>query len=451
MPRWYAARLCSGKPETITQQVSALVRGHHLGRVVPLVRFEKRPRKGGFYTFLALESETPGVLPAELQPLREHPIIRSLMHDDASGKVQVFSLDDIGKMVTGEVLVEDYTRRLSFALPDAPSFVDPFPAGEADDGPAVDDLLVRTQHYDRLIEWMSAVGNGSLTLFQRACQAIGLAAEAAEPGRVLRRLRLLGHIESSADGTRWSVAPTVLARVVGMDGSPAHMLCGARDQSLLTSLRQYAAVDIKPQPRGDAPARIEITAMDAAQATVAGEPERLERAHVDDAAARLAQALPPLDQWKDVLGRMPNIKPELYEVRRFEGDGFVDAPLDGSGFYELWQPDGRGHRTGRPAYRLFYDAPRDRWLSGDWYGLRFLARVEDGGACPVHFDLLSGRLALPWAWRPPELYERALVLCSGRLPEHRDGWLLYDDVTQPVLGALAAKLHFTLQEAAPYA
>ncbi len=403
--------------------------------------------RGQFYLFLAIESELPGELPSALMPLREHPIFQNLLRSDDGSHFASFDLDTIKRMVGPDISVQDYARRLAKPLLEPPVFADPFPPDDAADEAAADELLARSQRYDRLLLWLSAAGCGSLTVAARACQALGLDRDGSETGRILRRLRLLGHVERSADGNRWAIAPPILARVASALGEARYVLCGARDDVLLGALRRVAAVDEQPQPGGAAPARVCVMTADAEG--LAGELRAsgvVPQLRVEAAAARLADALPSLEQWQSTLDVVPDVRPAQYDARRYEGGAFVEAVVDRSGFYELWPREGRGARAQRPPYRLFYDAARDRWLAGDWYGLRYLARVHDGERCSAHYDLLSASLAIPEAFRPPELYERALVLCSGRLPDRRGGWLCYPDVALSVVDTLAAKLHLSLED-----
>jgi hypothetical protein len=113
--------------------------------------------------------------------------------------------------------------------------------------------------------------------------------------------------------------------------------------------------------------------------------------------------------------------------------------------------EGRGSRRDQRPSAVFYDAERGVFLRGDWYGLRCLAHLREGLACPAYYDVLSARLALPMAWRPPEIYERALVLSSGRLPERRGGWLWYDDIELDLITLLAVKLNLELGGTDPHA
>lgn len=450
MVRWYAAnRLVGRRPDSIVAEISTVVRQNDLGRVLPLIRIERKAR-GQFYLFLAIESDARGQLPDQLQRLHEYPIIKNLLRQSDGSAVQDFKLDQIQGMVTGEISVQDYARRLTRAILTAPTFAEPFPPDDPDAGldAAEDDLLARSRQYDRLLIWLSAAGSGSLAVAQQACRALGLDADGQQTGRILRRLRLLGHIERSPNGKQWSIAPVVLTRVAGPAGGDLYLLCGGRDHAMLAALRRHTAVEETPQSRGDGPARVTIATedVDRLAATLQGE-EVVRQVRIDTVpvALRLATLLPPVKRWPETLEGMNGIKPEMYEVHRFQGDGFVEGVVSGSGFYELYQRDRRGS-SATPDYRLFFDAGRDRWLAGDWYGLRFLARMIEGQSCPAHYELFNARLAIPEQFRLPELYERALVLCSGRLPERRGDWLWYDDVEPDLFTTLSAKLQLALQE-----
>lgn len=100
----------------------------------------------------------------------------------------------------------------------------------------------------------------------------------------------------------------------------------------------------------------------------------------------------------------------------------------------------------RPEYTLYYDEDTQRWLRADWYGLRFLARYEAGQSCPVQYGSTTSQFAVPLEWRWPELYERALVLASGRLPRRQSGWLIYDGVGRELVDALRGKLRLDVEE-----
>jgi hypothetical protein len=448
MPRWYAGRECWGSQETIVAQVSALMRNHNLGGVVPLMRFEKRGRQRGgrFHMFLAIESDTPGELPPALEPWREYSLFRELIRDP-SGTLHVFSAEEIKSMTFGaEIGVEEYARRLRVRLAEPPEWADPFPADDKVPDAALDVMLDRSQRFDRLLTWITVTGGGGRAALLAACRALGLAAGGTEVGRILRRLRLLGHVESSPDGERWSATPPVLAEVTAPSPERAFVLCGERDRRLLAALHALSDVEETPQPGGAAPARVLVRTTDA---------EGLAARLRELALSRPPRLARPAARLAELLAAVPGIDPARYVTRRYdperpEGDAFAPIDFEGApGLYELWARQDGGAALAGPRHTLLYDT-RGRWLRGDWYGLRCLAHAQAGGRCPAHYEFFAARLLIPYVWRPPELYERALVLASGRLPERRDPWLLYEEIDAGLLAVIAARLGLNLLETAPH-
>lgn len=170
---------------------------------------------------------------------------------------------------------------------------------------------------------------------------------------------------------------------------------------------------------------------------------------VEQPGLTLARLLPPLEGWKESLEPLQGIRPHNYLVKRFDGVAFSEVIFSGrTGLYELWPPDGRAARGAdlRPEYTLYYDEVRQQWLRADWYGLRFLARYEAGQSCPLRYRSTTNQLAVPSKWRWPEVYERALVLASGRLPSYRDGWLVYESIGAELAEELWAKLRLSDEE-----
>ena len=92
----------------------------------------------------------------------------------------------------------------------------------------------------------------------------------------------------------------------------------------------------------------------------------------------------------------------------------------------------------------FFDEPRQRFLRGDWYGLRFLS-VEAPSAV---YDAAGGALLIPDSQRWPLLYERALTLASGLLPDRADNaaWLRYPNLPRSVAETLCGKLNVNMAE-----
>ena len=255
------------------------------------------------------------------------------------------------------------------------------------------------------------------------------------------------------------MAPAVLAETASGTDAARYVLCGERDAALLSALRHIATIDVQAQPDGGGPRRVllqceEPDRLSANLRDLASEQKLVRAPRCGRPAAHLAEILPAIDRWGASLLVVPGILPERFDVRRYTGAGFRQTEFTGeSGLYELWPREPRSRTQTRPRAYYYEAAPNGegRWLTGDWYGLRYLERIAACTPARASYDLLSARLAVEEEARPPEIYERALTLGSGRLPERRDGWLYYDDIDFSVLNALAARLHWTLLENDPHA
>ena len=455
MTRWYKAFRCAGiQPDTLIKQIRFQVQQQGLANLVPVVRVEKRKyrkhQSGEYYLFLALESPNPGQIPPTVQsifqfiPALSCPVGESL------------TLEQIKPMVRAEyeLVPYDNVHLIPYKPPPPPPRSNPFE--QTDDTPlpnSNDDLLLRSRSYDRLLLWLSAVGHGSWRIFQNTCQELGLVRERNTPATILRRLRLSGHIETSSNRNHWSVAPSVLVKRECTDNGNEYFLCGARDAHLVQQLWEIAEVSEELQVYGHAPARIslQVDDIERVQEHCSGSVNGL---HIGgNVAYRLAQRLPPLADWMDTLEALSGISPYQFITRMLTGTGFEEKPFDASesGMYELWsdEPPAPSSQSSlvRPDYTLFYDAEKQRWLRGDWYGLRFLAlqlSQMSQSPCSVRYEPSSGQLAIYQDERWPELYERVLVLASGKLPRYQEQWLIYESISQRILDALIPKLNLKM-------
>lgn len=444
MPRWYKGFRCGGiKPQVLVDQLAMWVQRYDLGHIVPVVRVEKRAGRGGYYLFLAIESPTIGDLPEVVQSsllqfhLLGHPLD------------QPFTFDEIRQMVGAEHSVHDYVRLIPYVRPYTPPLSDPFEEAGAETiekAVASDEIEVRTQRHDRLLNWLSAAGQGSWQLFQNTWQSLG---GTESPQQVLRRLRLLGHMEASTDRKRWTMAPSVVFPITNGERTGQWVLCGKRSSRLLQSFRQYVEVEIAPQAHGEGPAIVYLHAKSSEHLATILQTVDQSVLQVKQAGLTLAQVLPSLPGWKQSLEVLQGIRPHAYMLKCFNGNGFIEVSFSGkSGLYELWPLEGSSTKRAaiHPEYVLYYDAAMERWLRADWYGLRFLARYDAGQSCPVQYSSALSQLAVPFNWRWPEIYERALVLASGRLPERRKGWLVYNNVGIELFEELQHKLRLSNEE-----
>jgi hypothetical protein len=446
MSRWYVGMRCRGRPLDILNQASQGIGIQHLTERFPVLRVEKRARPGDFYLFIAVEGPKPETLHPSESPLSDLSAIPPL--HKYQPLTEPFDLKQIRGMTGGEVAVNYSARRLTYHRLielDHDPFGEPPPAAAVSE----DEIVERSQRMDRLLLWLGATGEGTYASFQNACQTLGLDRTGLESRRILRRLRILCHCEVARDGLRWSIAPPVLTPLPLAENPNVGtlLLCGGRDTALLQRLNEIGRVHYEPDALGNAPATIRIEGTRPV-------PELLEAAKGLDprlciatsaAALQLAEALPPIYGWLDTLERLPDVDTTRYVCERFEGSDFHPCFFnEATGFYRL----SRGSDTG-PTDRtlsLFYDRRKSRWLRGDWYGLRFAALAELRQLPTARFNPPTSELAVRAEARWPELYERALVLASGRLPELHGGWYRYVGVVQTLAATLADKLGVILEE-----
>jgi 23S rRNA pseudouridine2605 synthase len=294
--------------------------------------------------------------------------------------------------------------------------------------------------YNNLLHWLSAAGIGRWDAFLRTCQLLGLAQDAQQARRVIRRLGLLGHITLCDDGVRWTMQPPTLTPLLL---EPEQIvLRGQRTPAVLTCLpdnRQEI-----PQPGG--PDRVSCCLpLEEGRPTISigGISFRVEQCIL----AR-AQRLPEWRVWAESLrpfdGRDLG---KFARTERWDGLNWVGTPLyfdqptqrivGPGGLYRLSQ-----EVSAQSPLTVCFDAERQRIVRGDWYGLRFLAGHLSGAHLGAEWDRGGCKLFVPLEERWPFLYEQMLVQASGLLPNRseRPGWLCYLGVPKELAECLRGRL-----------
>ncbi len=137
-----------------------------------------------------------------------------------------------------------------------------------------------------------------------------------------------------------------------------------------------------------------------------------------------------------------------FELEQWRGQTYVKTRFNQqTGLYRLSPHEANPRLLPQT---LFFDAATDRWYSGPWYDLRYLAQRTAGVPCRVQYHAGLQRLAIPANYRWPDLYERALVLASGLLPLRSldNGWYCFSDIPPELAQTLAHKLDATVEETA---
>jgi len=449
MPRWNFLVVRQHEGSVQRQQTCARIKleveQHGLSDILPLVKYE-RGKKQEHYLGIAYDAN------AWLQGSNAEMAAREVLmaagvasakHPLNSFVIEANDVANLHKLLNGTLECDSFTLPITYDItrdvppPSSDQLFAELDAAELIRG---EPDPIDIEKHSRLLEWCSAAGSGELVRIQQACLALGISSEWGGAWSVLRRLVLLGHLEFSSGSLRWSAIPPTL--VATDEDADCRILVGQRTQGMIEFLRNESKVDEHPQP--DGPSRL----------VVHGDPEKMcyrqgRRLHDAGCVAReLSKLLPRVGDW--VL-RLPTWDEQ--DFRRFTIE-YYEPRLDQ--FHEIsrinmnWQPG---------LYRFTFEQPRvvtlgffddndGRWLCGDYYGLRFLARARSSG-CRAILRPDTHQLVIPQTDRWPMPYERALVLASGALPQRiqtdQGGLLAYQGITKPLAEKLCTLLGLELE------
>ena len=425
-------------PAYIFDRISQAIQAENLTRAIPAVKFEKGA-KGEFYYFFALEGQqldfldvvqtifaqwgVPGTI---IRELLEPEAIKSM----ASGELETHSLNAI-----------PYTSLWS---DDAG---DPFDLSETSFKEEESVYNSLAERYDQLLYWLSTNAEGTWRTFAKVCSILQLAGDVKDARSIFRRLILLGYIESSDNGQKWSICPTALVKCVADPG--VCFLTGQQTPKLIEYLKEHWEVETLPQSSYQAPSCVKVHGVFPDNISFNG----LHIEYTGVVSIRLAQLLPDLEEWKDLLPVIDRLSTTSYNIEIWNGRQFIQCDkfyerhgkyFGESGMYCL-----RKKEENNP-YRivLYFDQPNQRWLRGDWYGLRFLAYDSAGRGFEARYNSSANEILIPVEEHWPLLYERALVLASGLLPvrDKNFRWLKYTNISNELIQLLAEKLNITITE-----
>ncbi|AFZ04647.1 hypothetical protein [Calothrix sp. PCC 6303] len=445
--RWYRGYKYRKNPQELIKLITQKIHEENLSQYIPLLRLEKgvKPR-GDFYFFLAIESPQAGQIP---QKVMDSKLLKlPFFQTEAVKGLNSFKYEEIKSMVGISHDVHDYTNPIPYQPLPKIIIEHPFNftvSQQTNSSPQ--NIDISSHRHEHLIYWLSAIRSGTWELFDKTCNQL----EIKESKRVLRRLKLLGHLEVSADGKRWSIAPTAMVQISINSDLQEFIICGQRSINLIKYLQKYTNLKSINQPRGDAPPCIYIQVdqsvnICALLKTIGTEFSLI---NVGEVSKKLVNILPNINTWKQNLRDLQGIVTTCYEWERFDNNDFVacDFPSE-SGMYRMYNLN---IRADKPLRTLFHDRESNLWLQGDWYGLRFLALQQMEHKCIFNYDLSNKQLAILASQRFPEIYERALVLASGKLPTYVDSWLVYTNIELEMLVLLSAKLNLICAREFTYA
>lgn len=435
MERKYFHARTVGSPETVLQKITMSVNEAGLAAEIPLVKLERRAR-GEFYVFLGVDSEEPYGIPGGLGKSLQNLGLRfdenwSLCPEEIKTMVQRQDIEIHGFSFLRY-------RSNEYSDPGDP-FDEPDLRTPQSSSPEICILM------ERFLHWLAARGSGTWESFKHACETLQIASDSHDIRSLLRRFVLLGHLELSSDGLRWSATEPVLVRFP--DNPEGGFLSGRRTVPFIQTIRQLCPLTETQQSHFDGPPRLDLD-LDARLETV-----DLGIVDAGTTSNRLASLLPGLEGWKDSLQSLENLAITSFQAERWQAKGFepCETLYDRDGIYYGESGMYRLSREGDPTRRtltVFFDEPSQRWLRGDWYGLRFLHLLASGEDVDAVYESTPKKLLIPGSQRWPLLYERALTMASGLLPGRVSNpeWLSYSSVSIDTARVLCKKLNVNLKE-----
>ena len=287
---------------------------------------------------------------------------------------------------------------------------------------------------NHLLTWMSARGCGSWSQFRAAVEELHLEPQGSEEDNensddvtasdlpVYQAVRLtfqrLAYVEfySSDAGADWRVVPPALA--VHSEGDQCvGILCGARPPDLRNHIGQ-GAITWESEAAPGIPDCIRIRATNPEELDVAAKAAGV---HLQlNASDSLLAAIPPVD---DPRSRVPAEAPSVpgWAIERFDPSTLRWTTRNQSDRGELGFSDVQKCKTGLFRFRMKHQ--RFHYLR--WRERTYGVAVQVGKYAVLRYkrmrnllqyDSSRSLLSVPVSCRPPLLVERALILCTGLLP-----------------------------------
>jgi len=431
--RWYKGFSYRGNPRELVEQISKQIQQFVLARFLPLLRIEKGAKSNKvFYFFIAIESEQIGVIPPQVENIFrlrffKTPAVKSHTH---------FTYEQIRDMVGTAHDVTDYTNPIPYRAQLRTIFESSLTLSDSNQTQPIDQERINSlsQTHEHFLYWLSSVGSGTWESFKKTCEILGL----EEPRRIIRRLKLLGHITTSDNGSKWQVAPPSLLEIQSENDDRVFILHGQRSVKFLNTLRALGTLKTYNQPRGEAPPCIRFRLPSQISYETLTQKMQEKGYYITLTPVR---DIPDIATWYNDLSVVQGLLPYNFRLKRFNGQDFIDCIFQReTGFYQFFRQD----ESKQPQYTFFYDQNRDQWVQGDWYGLRFWAIYQmNREILCAYYSASERKLLIPFSQRWPEAYETHLVISSGLLPSYENGKLIYQGVSGELSTTIFQRLNIS--------
>lgn len=401
----------SQRRREVCAQIKTIVERRGLATVLPSVKYEVG-RRGEYYLGIAINkfsAETSEWAISEARSVLTEVGIQTANNPQYSPIVEA---DQVARLLQGNLECENFTVPIAYENKIEEDLLDINELLSLDDSTEFQSTI-ETQNYDRLLYWCSAIGAGDIKRVKTACQLLNISIEWGGAWSVVRKLILLGHLECTKENTiRWGIVQPVL--ITPSVDTNCRFLAGQRTPNLINALMDKHQIDLESQVGG--PQRIMI--QDEEKTTQLKTYFNKDIINAGCVSRKLSLLFPNVNQWIEKLPVWDEVDFERYQIEEYqpEMDQFVNLapPAEfGEGLYRFSMD--RGNR--QIVTLAFHCIQTGKWICGDFYGLRFLARHRSE-TCKAIYSQANNMLFIPQSDRWPFPYERALVIASGLLPRN---------------------------------
>ena len=307
---------------------------------------------------------------------------------------------------------------------------------------STDTLIANGDHpyltMDNLLDAITFAQKGSWSEFQHLASQINDAPWF--PLESARMLSALGHIEVALNPrtlrpSEWAISPSTLST---LPDSTDAILCGARWPELLERINEDTEAiggSTKLIENGVGPKTFVVQHLTLQELRLVAESTgaalQMKLALTESASIKLAQQLPSLNDIAKVLPTtsLSEHRVELFDTSRGSWKSTDDAHVPGA------------YRITTNPWTFAWRSKLDKELRvGNSRIVKYLAGADMEQAL-LTYDQANKRLIVPFGAPLPGLYERAVVLCSGFLPNNDKNKLYYESVPECIADAILKRMN----------